>query len=413
MGDLPPLSRAPLPRDLFDFAHDAGPAPLWVMHCAEGPVPRPAADAVRAFLDRETRPWTLRWEEDFLGIPRAVRRAAASVLGARATDISLVPTTSAGLATVARGMPLDSGDEILLPLGEFPANAWPWRALSARGVVVREVPLWDGHTAGRAAWDSTPPPANVAPEARLAEAIGPRTRLVAASWVRFQDGLRLDIHALAAACHERGVPLVVDGIQGAGTLTADLDRSGAAAFATGGHKGLLAPQGLGLLWTAAGFRQQLAPPGGWLSVEDATDFARPSTDFDRRFVRGGEALELGVPNLLGGVALARSLDLLATIGVERLEAHVLALAGILLEQLSHGPWAREAARLEALHRRTRLGSIVALHHGGRGPDGLARLLEEARRRGIFASVREGYLRIAFHGWHDAADVERLAAWLAA
>ncbi len=412
MGDLPPLSRAPLSRDLFDFEPDGGQAPLWVMHCAEGPVPRPVAEAVRAFLDRETRPWTLRWEEDFLGIPRAVRRAAASVLGARAGDISLVPTTSAGLATIAQGMPLGRGDEILLPLGEFPANAWPWRALAARGVVVREVPLWDGHAAGRAAWRSAPPPADVDPEARLAEAIGPRTRLVAASWVRFQDGLRFDLRALAAACRGRGVPLVVDGIQGAGTLGVDLDRSGVAAFATGGHKGLLAPQGLGLLWTEGAFRRELAPPGGWLSVEDATDFARPSTDFDRRFVAGGEALELGVPNLLGGVALARALELLAGAGIARIEAHVLALVDALLDRLAHGPWSGEAARLHALRGRGRLGPIVALHHGDRGPDGLARRLEEARGRGIFASVREGYLRIAFHGWHVAADVERLADWLA-
>ena len=46
---------APLASDLFDL----DPAVLWVMHCAEGPVPRASAEAVRAFLSKETRPWTL------------------------------------------------------------------------------------------------------------------------------------------------------------------------------------------------------------------------------------------------------------------------------------------------------------------------------------------------------------------
>ncbi|GAB4375245.1 MAG: aminotransferase class V-fold PLP-dependent enzyme [Acidobacteriota bacterium] len=398
----------PLARELFDLPDDA---PLWVMHCAEGPVPRAAAEAVRSFLARETRPWTLRWREDFLGLPEAVRREAGTLLGVRPEDVSLVPTTSAGLATVAQGLRLGPGDEVVVPLGEFPANAWPWRVLARRGVGVREVPLWDGQQAGRRAWDGPPPPADVAPEERLVEAIGPRTRVVAASWVRFQDGLRLDLGRLAAGCRARGVAVVIDGIQGAGTLVADLERTGVDAFASGGHKGLLAPQGLGVLWTHAAFRERLDPPGGWLSVEQATDFARPSTDLDRGFVPDGRALELGVPNLVGAAALERSLATLNAAGIARIERHVLDLAGRLLARLARGPWAREAGRLEALRARGRLGSIVALHHGGQGPDGLGARLEQGFRRGIHASVREGYLRIAFHGWHDEADVERLAGWL--
>jgi hypothetical protein len=39
------------------------------------------------------------------------------------------------------------------------------------------------------------------------------------------------------------------------------------------------------------------------------------------------------------------------------------------------------------------------------------LLQSGYRRGVFASVREGYLRIAFHGFHTEADADRVAAWL--
>jgi hypothetical protein len=38
-------------------------------------------------------------------------------------------------------------------------------------------------------------------------------------------------------------------------------------------------------------------------------------------------------------------------------------------------------------------------------------LRTGYREGIFASVREGYLRVAFHGFHTEGDVDRVATWL--
>ncbi len=62
--------------------------------------------------------------------------------------------------------------------------------------------------------------------------------------------------------------------------------------------------------------------------------------------------------------------------------------------------------------RRRLGSIVALHHDGRGAAGLERVVAAGGKLGIHASAREGYLRVALHGWHTEDDVERLRRWLA-
>lgn len=383
---------------------------LWVLHCAEGPIPRSAADAVRSFLDRELRPWTLRWDEDLEGIPAATRCAAARVLGGVPSDVALTESTSSALQIVARGLEWRRGDEVVVPLGEFPSNLWPWKALERRGVVVREVPLWSGHRAGAGAFDSIPPDLErEGPEERLLYAVGPRTRLVAASWVRFQDGLVLDLPILARGCRERGIPLVVDGIQGAGVLPVPLE--GLAAFAAGGHKGLLAPQGLALLWTSPAFREELLPRGTWLQVEDSSTWSRPSTDHERDWFHDGRRLESGVPNLLGAVALRESLEWLAEAGVERVAEHVAALRRRLLRGLSdRGTLLSEVSRLRRLDEARRLGPIVALH---RGPGGdWAGVLREGRRRGIVASAREGYLRIALHGWHTMEDVDRVAGWIA-
>jgi selenocysteine lyase/cysteine desulfurase len=400
------MSAPPLNPGLFHL----DPFHLWVMHCSEGPVPRSVVKGVRAWLHKELWPWEVQWKEDALAIPAAVRKSAAAVLRCRPEDLSLTPTTSSGLVTVAQGYPWRSGDEVLAPLGEFPSNIYPWKALESRGISFREVPLWEGHRAGAEAWDSPAPPSNVDFEERILKALSLRTRVVALSWVRFQDGLKLDLARLGAACAERGVYLVVDGIQGAGTAIPDLQH--VSAFATGGHKGLLAPQGLGVLWTHPDFRPLLTPSGTWLSVEGGTEFLRPSTDHDRVWVEDGRRLEPGASNLMACTGLLESLEVLRGPGTEAIAAHIRQLQDHLLGSLKAIPaWREEAYRLRDLLERDRLGSILSLHHGGRGPSAMQELLERGVHQGIYASVREGYLRIAFHGWHEEADLPRLADWL--
>jgi len=398
---IPPLNPA-----LFHLDSDH----LWLMHCSDAPVPRSVVRNVRAFMHKELWPWELRWQEDSLGVPEALRIQAARIVGGEAQDISLTPSTSSGLVTVAQGFRWSRGDEVLAPLGEFPSNIWPWKALEGRGVRFREVPLWEGHKAGAGAWDSTPPQAGEDLEARILAALRPATRILALSWVRFQDGLKLDLASLGAACRSRGVHLVVDGIQGAGTGMPDL--SGASAFATGGHKGLLGPQGLGFLWTESAFRQELAPSGSWLSVEDGCVFDRASTDHDRPWLTDGRRME---PGTLSTLSCAGALEALATInaaGIPAIAEHIRFLQGRLLEGLKGTrAWAKEAERLSELLAAGRLGSILSLHHMGQGPAVMQEILMRGTRRGVYASVREGYLRIAFHGWHEAQDVERVVDWL--
>ena len=392
----------PLDPRLFDLSADH----LWIMHCAEGPVPVASIEAVRALLHKETQPWQMRFPDDFIGIPRSARQGAAQIVGGLETDITLTPTTSSGLITIAQGLPWSHGDEVLLPLGEFPSNVWPWKCLEPRGVTVREVPLWDGHTSGKLAKTSTRPdarPGNFDPEQRILQAINKHTRVLSVSWVRFQDGLKLDLKRLAQGCKERGVIFVVDGIQGAGLAIPHLD--GVAAFATGSQKGLLAPQGQGFLWTAPEFRARLTPPGGWLSLEDATDFSRPNTDFDRAWLSTGERLEQGGFAVIGCAALAASLKVLNQAGASAIEQHVITLQYRLLDQLSaNTTWSDEAHRLLSLLDQRRLGPIISVAER-------AEVVSKASQHGIHTTTREGYLRIALHGFHTENDVDRIAQWL--
>jgi cysteine desulfurase/selenocysteine lyase len=71
----------PLSPSLFELDPDV----VWVMHCAEAPVPRLAADAIRRALGDEVHPWALSLR-DWLGAPDRVRAAAAALLGGAAVE---------------------------------------------------------------------------------------------------------------------------------------------------------------------------------------------------------------------------------------------------------------------------------------------------------------------------------------
>ena len=392
---VPPLNPA-----LFHLDPDH----LWLMHCADGPVPKSVSRSVQDFLHKELWPWQLRWNEDVLGLPRTLREAAARIVNGKPADISLTPNTSAALQTISRSFPWKAGDEVVAPLGEFPSNVLPWQALAPRGITFHEVPLWEGHRSG---WESTPPTAAMDFENRLLRFARTGARVLTVSWIRFQDGLKLDLGRLGKACREQDVCLVVDGIQGAGTGIPDL--SGVGAFATGGHKGLLSPQGLGFLWTHPDFRKQLLPTGTWLSIEDP---AMADTDLDRTWVADGRRLEPGGQNLMACAAMIEALKVLLEPGIPAIAEHILRLQRQLLAVLElRGIWLEEVRRLRALLEADRLGPFLAFHHGGRGPQVMQELLEQGARQGIYATVREGYLRIAFHGWHEEGDTGRIAEWL--
>lgn len=397
---MPQVDAPLLSRELFDMP----PEVFWFSHCKDGPLPRASAQAMQALLRTELRPWDVRWQQDFLDVQASLRARGAALLDVDAQDMSLVTCTSTGLETVALGYPWQHGDEVLIALGEFPSNRLPWLALATKGVRCVEVPLWDGH----AAQPASVPDARIDPEQRLLDAITPRTRIVAVSWVRYQDGIRLDLAKLGRGCRERGVHLVVDGIQGAGTMTTSFE--GVSAFATGGHKGLLGLQGQGLLWTEHAFRQQLLPIGTWLSAPAHFSQGGTQASSDALWADDGRRLEAGSPSILSCAALAASIGLLVEHGgAAALQSHIIGLQRALLALLvKHPDWTAEAQRLDALVQAGRVGSTLSF---ALSDERCAHLLREAERRGIHSSTREGYLRIAIHGWHASGDIDYCAQWL--
>ena len=119
-------------------------------------------------------------------------------------------------------------------------------------------------------------------------------------------GYILPLREIAVLCRERGVPLIVDAAQSAGTLPVDLEGLGAEFIAMPGHKGLLGPQGTGLLLCGGMAEPILYGGTGTASKEKDMPGELP------------ERLEAGTLNVPGIGGLREGLRLVRKLGPENL-----------------------------------------------------------------------------------------------
>ncbi len=213
-------------------------------HAGVSPLPRPAADAVRAYVEHATRRGYVgsNWQEE----TEALRADAAKLLGARGGhEIGLVPNTATGLSIIAGSLPWQPGDHLVVTDAEYPSNRHTWTALGDKGV---EIDIVAAQPDGRI------------PTEDVVAAIGERTRLLAISHVQWGSGFRSPLRPLADAVHAQGGLMVVDAIQSAGAMPIDVVGDDIDFLAAGGHKWMLGPTGSGLLYVRENLIEELVPP---------------------------------------------------------------------------------------------------------------------------------------------------------
>lgn len=168
------------------------------------------------------------------------------------------------------------------------------------------------------------------------------TRMIALSHVSNVTGSIQDIQQAALIAREAGILLLVDAAQSAGAMPIDMQAIGIDLLAVPGHKGLLGPQGTGLLVVAPGVKLRPIIAGGTGS----------SSDQDHQPDSFPEGFEAGTHNLPGIAGLGAGLGFLLETGVEKIGLHEQQLAEYLRK------------RLEGLDGCTLFGPINPEHRSG-------------------------------------------------
>ena len=238
------------------------------------------------------------------------RRVVARLCGIRdESRVIFTLNATQALNIALKGLLGEDGGHVVISSLEHNAILRPLVALARHGVTFTRVPCAaDGNTD---------------PDDILA-AVTPATRLVALAHASNVLGTVLPVAEVGVALRERGVPLLVDAAQTAGSFPLDVEAMGIDLLALPGHKGLLGPQGVGVLYVGPQLRLNTLFEGGTGSESASPE--TPETLPDR--------YEAGTPNTPGIAGLRAGVELVLTQGVDVIGGRERALGDRLRRRLA-------------------------------------------------------------------------------
>ncbi len=364
-------------RSLFPITQHA----IYLNHAAVSPPPTCTIEAVESQLRDVAENGSLNYRS-WIAVKEKARKLAAGMLGARPDQIAFMRNTSDGLSTIANGLRWRSGDNLVTFRNEFPSNIYPWlRLRDAFGVEVRMCDERDGRV------DTD----------ELIGLIDSKTRIVAISQVQYASGFRADLERIGRAARAHDALLVVDVIQAMGVIETNVGDSLIDAAAGAGHKWLLTPEGVGLLYLSDRARERIEPIlVGWVSVPDPEDYF----NFEQGWNKGTLAWESGTSPTALIHGLAASLEFLGEIGVGHIARHLEELTDHLCDRLQNSDYEIVSSR-----NPSEKSQIVCIRHqGGRSP---MDLYSHLKLRNIITAPRGDRLRIAPHCYNTLEEIDIL------
>ena len=253
---------------------------------------------------------------------------------------------------------IQPGDEIVLTTMEHHSNIVPWHFLRERqGAVLKWVDVADDGSLSADAVDV---------------AIAPKTKLVALTHMSNVLGTVTPIKDIIARAHAKGVPVMVDGCQGAVHSQVDVQDLDVDFYALTGHK-LYGPTGIGALYAKRAHLKGMRPfnGGGEMIREvtrDAISYADPPAQF-----------EAGTPPIIEAVGLGVALDYLSSFDRAAIAAHEHDLLGYATAAIEDLNWVRIIGRAPGK------GAILSFEAEGMHAHDLATILD---REGV--AVRAGH-----------------------
>ena len=353
---------------------------LYFNHAAVSPLSVPVAEAMQAFQRDALENGSVRFQA-WLDRRESARRQGARLLGADPSEVAFTTSTSQGLLTVAEGLRMEAGDEILVIQDDFPANQIPWFRQERRGARVVVVPRHEGRVRLQ----------------DILDRVGPRTRVVAVPWVFYDSGQRLDLVALGAELADQRALFCVDAIQGLGGFPLDVEAARIDFLSADSHKWMLGLEGVGLFYCRREHLDALDDPfQSWLSVVDPFgpyDPGKARVPDARRF----EFASLPTVALFG---MQACLELLLRTGAPLMAERILEVTDHLAAGLERCGWRVTSPRE---HADEKSGIVQGIQPSGSLDETVAAL----EARGVSVAQRGGGVRFSPHAWNTVAEVDQL------
>ncbi|HVF35707.1 MAG TPA: cysteine desulfurase [Candidatus Saccharimonadia bacterium] len=326
---------------------------------------------------------------DMTAAYEAARAAAAGLIGGTANETVFTRGATEAINLVARVLPKDGRDRVLLSALEHHSNIVPWQLA---GYEVDVCPLT---------------PDGCIDVDVAADLISERHRVVAFAHVSNVLGSILDAKRAAEIAHSKGALLLLDGCQAVPRMPVDVADIGCDFYAFSGHK-LYGPTGLGVLWGRSELLEAMPPwHGGGAMIENVT-FERTT------YAPPPQRFEAGTPHIVGAIGLHAAVNWVEQLSSEAIHAHECALVAECRAALSAIPGV-------TLYGPDDSAGIVSFNVDGVHAHDVATILDDA---GV--AVRAGHhcaqplmevlgvdatARASFAAHSDSSDIEALVGGL--
>ncbi len=229
------------------------PEVIYFNHGSIGTIPRAVHEAHVQYLRIcESNPWLYMWGGEWEEPRERVREKASVIMGCDSAELCLTHNTTEGFSTLANGMSLGPGDEVLFSSLNHSGASVCWQHNAAlKGFKVKrfEFPVLD------------------VPEIEVEEIldlydrnISSGTRVLVLPHIDNVVGLLHPVREITRLAKSKGVEVVaVDGAQTVGMLDVNMRDLEADVYCTSPHKWLQSPKGLGLMFIRRDLQENVSP----------------------------------------------------------------------------------------------------------------------------------------------------------
>lgn len=195
---------------------------------------------------------------------------------------------------------MSEGDEVIISEMEHHSNIVPWQLQAARkGIAIKVVPINDKGELDMEAYRSL---------------FSEKTKLVSLTHVSNVLGTINPVKEIIEEAHARNVPVLIDGAQSVPHIRVDVQELDADFYVFSGHK-IYGPTGIGVLYGKEEWLDKLPPYQGGGEMIATVSFEK--TTFNELPFK----FEAGTPDYIGSTALARALQYVSAIGMDRIAAY--------------------------------------------------------------------------------------------
>ncbi|MCA1542892.1 cysteine desulfurase [Bradyrhizobium sp. NBAIM32] len=330
-----------------------------------------SAQKPSAVLDRMTQAYTSEYANVHRGLHYLANAATEAYEGGRTKVAQFInaarteeviftrnATEAINLVASSWGAPnIGEGDEIVISIMEHHSNIVPWHFLRERqGAVIKWAPVDDE---GNFLIDE------------FEKLLTSKTKLVAITQMSNALGTIVPVKDVVRIAHARGIPVLVDGSQGAVHLPVDVQDIGCDFYVFTGHK-VYGPTGIGVLWAKYDHLVAMRPfNGGGEMIREVSRDVVTYGDPPHKF-------EAGTPAIVEAVGLGAAIDYVNSIGKERIAAYEADLTAYAQERL------REINSLRLIGTARGKGPVISFELKGAHAHDVATVID---RQGI--AVRAG------------------------